>query len=143
MNLSLFRIIPAAILIVLGIVVMAVATFGVFRIKYVLNRMHSSAMIDSLGMLLIAAGLGILYGLTMPTLKLIFIVTLFWCASPVCAHLLIDLETDTNEKLERHCEILPLTAVEEEMRRREEAAEVQPHADAAEQSMHTEGGAEA
>lgn len=109
MNISLIRLIPAAVLILLGVVVIAVATFGVFRIRYVLNRMHASAMIDSLGLLLILGGLAILYGFTMPTLKLIFIVTLFWCASPVCAHLLMDLEADTSDSLHLHCEIRPLS----------------------------------
>ena len=112
MNTSLIVQIPAAVLILLGVVVMAVATFGVFRIRYVLNRMHASAMIDSLGLLLIVAGLGLLYGFSMATLKLVFIVTLFWCASPVCAHLLMDLEADTNENLSARCEILALSELE-------------------------------
>ena len=125
MNISLFQFIPAAVLIALGVLVMAIATFGVFRIRYVLNRMHASAMIDSLGTLFIAAGLGILYGFSMPTLKLLVIVALFWCASPVCAHILIDLETDTNEALASHCEIWPLSAVEEELSEREAAEEAE------------------
>ena len=49
----MIRFIIAAIFIVAGIFVFAAAAFGVFKFKYVLNRMHVAAKCDSLGALLI------------------------------------------------------------------------------------------
>ena len=111
MSISLVRFIPAAILITAGIAVMAVGACGVFRIRYVLNRMHAAAMGDSLGLPLVTLGLIILFGWSMASLKLLLIVALYWLASPVCSHLLAFMETFTTDALEEHCEILPLQAV--------------------------------
>ena len=58
----MIRFIIAAIFIVAGIFVFAAAAFGVFKFKYVLNRMHVAAKCDSLGALLILVGCMILGG---------------------------------------------------------------------------------
>ena len=108
MTISLMRFIPAALLITAGVALIAVSTFGVFRIRYVLNRLHAAAIGDSLGMPLIAAGLAILYGWSMATVKLLLILALFWLTSPVCSHLLSALEVSTNEDLEENCRVVPL-----------------------------------
>ena len=67
----MIRFIIAAIFIVAGIFVFAAAAFGVFKFKYVLNRMHVAAKWDSLGALLIMAGCMILGGFSFMTLKLL------------------------------------------------------------------------
>lgn len=105
MNISVIRFLIAAVFIILGVLVMAIQTFGVFRIKYVLNRMHASAMGDSLGIFLIVVGLMIVFGISMASLKLFFLVVLFWFAAPVCSHLLSKLEVATNDHLEEECEV--------------------------------------
>ena len=105
MSISLIRFIPAAILIAAGVVVMAVGTFGIFRIHYALNRMHAAAMGDSLGFPLIALGVMILFGFSFTTLKIFFVILLFWVASPTCSHLLAGFEVSTNDKLEEECEL--------------------------------------
>ena len=112
MNFSLLRFFPAAVLIAAGIVVMIIGTIGVFRIHYVLNRLHAAAMGDSLGLLLIALGLTILCGWSLSSLKLLMMVTLFWIASPVCSHLLSGLEAFTNDELEEECQIITLAELE-------------------------------
>ena len=48
MNISLIRFIIAAVLIMIGILIMVIQTFGVFKLSYALNRMHAAAMGDSL-----------------------------------------------------------------------------------------------
>ncbi len=105
MSISIVRFIIAAILIMMGIIIMAIQTFGVFKIKYVLNRMHAAAMGDSLGIFLIVLGLIVIYGLTLTSAKLFFVIVIFWFASPVCSHLLTKLEVSTNDKLEEECEV--------------------------------------
>ena len=105
MSINLFQFIIAAVLITLGIAVMILQTFGIFRIHYVLNRMHAAAMGDTLGIFLIVAGLMVIYGFSMASAKLFALIVLFWSASPVCAHLLSKLEVHTNEHLEEECEV--------------------------------------
>lgn len=104
MNAGIIRMVIAAILIALGVVVMAIGTFGVFRIKYVLNRMHAAAMGDSLGIMLIAAGVCVIFGFSFVTLKVLCVLLLFWIASPTCSHLLAGFEVSTNDKIKEECE---------------------------------------
>ena len=44
-------------------------------------------------------------GLTFVSLKLLLIIIFFWNASPVCSHLISNLEVQTNPDLEKECEI--------------------------------------
>lgn len=105
MNISLVRFIIAAILIMIGILIMAIQIFGVFKLNYVLNRMHAAAMGDSLGIFMIIIGLIVIFGFSYASLKLLTVLVLFWFASPVCSHLLAKLEASTNECLEEECEV--------------------------------------
>ena len=105
MNISSIRFIIAAVLIMTGIMIMMIQTFGVFKLKYVLNRMHAAAMGDSMGMLMIILGMIVIYGISLASLKLLTILVLFWFASPVCSHLLAKLEVSTNEQIEEECEV--------------------------------------
>ena len=105
MSLSLVQFIFAAILIVPGVVIMILETFGIFHIKYVLNRMHAAAMGDSLGILLIACGVMICFGISFTTLKILCVVLLYWVAAPTCSHLLAGFEVFTNDHLEDECEL--------------------------------------
>lgn len=95
----------SAIFIVIGLVTLCVSVFGVFRFHYVLNRMHSAAMGDSLGILFIIFGLMILSGFQFGTLKLALIILFFWLAGPVSSHMIAQMETLTNEKLREECEV--------------------------------------
>lgn len=95
-----------------GLLIMGVATFvlevlGVFRFKYVLNRMHAAAMGDTLGIGASLAGLMILSGFRFVTLKLALVLVFLWCASPVSSHLISRLECTINEDLGKFCEVDP------------------------------------
>lgn len=94
-----------AIFIVIGLLTLCVSVFGVFRFHYVLNRMHSAAMGDSLGILFIIFGLMILSGFQFGTLKLALIILFFWLAGPVSSHMIAQMEALTNEKLREECEV--------------------------------------
>ena len=86
----MIRFIIAAIFIVAGIFVFAAAAFGVFKFKYVLNRMHVAAKCDSLGALLILVGC--------MTLKLLLVLLILWITSPVAAHLIVKAEVKTQDE---------------------------------------------
>ncbi len=99
------QLIVGGIFIVIGLLTLCVAVFGVFRFQYVLNRMHSSAMGDSLGILFIIFGLMILSGFQFGTLKLALIIVFFWLAGPVSSHMIGQMEVLTNEKIKEECEV--------------------------------------
>ncbi len=89
-----------------GVGIMLIGTIGVFKFKYVLNRMHAAAMNDTLGILFILLGLAVREGFTPATLKLLLVIAFLWLASPVCSHLVGKLEAGTNENIEKECEII-------------------------------------
>lgn len=99
------QLIAGGSLIVIGIMTMCAAVLGVFRFHYVLNRMHASAMGDSLGILFVILGLMVLSGFQSGTLKLMLIVVFFWLAGPVSSHMIGKLEVMINEKLKEECEV--------------------------------------
>ena len=91
MNISLIRFIIAAVLIMIGILIMVIQTFGVFKLNYALNRMHAAAMGDSLGIMMIVLGMMVIYGISFASLKLLTV--------------LAKLEVSTNEQIEDECEV--------------------------------------
>lgn len=99
------QLIAGGIFIIIGLLTLCVAVFGVFRFKYVLNRMHSSAMGDSLGILFIIFGLMILSGFQFGTLKLALIIVFFWWAGPVSSHMIGQMEVLINENIKEECEV--------------------------------------
>ena len=101
MNVETLRFILCALLMLLGLFFEVSAVIGVFRFRYVLNRMHAAAMGDTLGILFLLLGLAVANGASMLSVKLLLLVALFWMASPVASHLIGRLELVTNEELDR------------------------------------------
>ena len=87
----------AAVFISAGIFIFAVATFGIFRFRYVLNRMHIAAQCDTMGALLSLVGVMILTGFTFTTIKLILCIAFIWAASPLASHLIAKAEYVSQE----------------------------------------------
>lgn len=92
-------------LLLIGLGIFALQIFGVFKFKYVLNRMHAAAMGDTLGIGVSLTGLIVLSGLQFTSLKMALIIVFLWLASPVSSHLISRLEVVTNEHLEEECEL--------------------------------------
>ncbi|MFG6333078.1 MAG: monovalent cation/H(+) antiporter subunit G [Lachnospiraceae bacterium] len=105
MTMAWIQLIAGGSLIVIGIMTMCVAVIGVYRFHYVLNRMHASAMADSLGILFVILGLMILSGFRFGTLKLALVIAFFWLAGPVSSHMIGKLEVLINENLKEDCEV--------------------------------------
>ena len=74
---------------------------GVYRFKYVLNRMNAAALIDTLALLFMNIALVIANGFTMTSLKLLLIVAIMWLTSPISGHLISKLEYITNDEIEQ------------------------------------------
>lgn len=89
----------AAACLLVGIIFMILAVFGVNRFHKALNRMHAAAMGDTLGILFVFAGLILMKGFSMDSLKLFLVILFFWSAGPVSGHMISRLEAMTDEEL--------------------------------------------
>ncbi|NCC16136.1 MAG: monovalent cation/H(+) antiporter subunit G [Clostridia bacterium] len=90
----------AAIFIIFGLIVFLISIFGIFRFKYVLNRMHAAALGDTLGLGLIVVGL-MIYSLNFFVVaKLLLIILFFWLSAPIATHSIAKVEVLTNKNYE-------------------------------------------
>ena len=92
-------------LLIVGLLIFVVELYGVFKFKYVLNRMHTAAMGDTMGLGISLLGLIVLCGFNFTSLKMGLIIVFLWLASPVSSHLIARLEVTINEDLEQYCEL--------------------------------------
>lgn len=95
------RFFGGAFFLLIGMFIFVVEMIGVFRFKYVLNRMHAAAMGDTLGIGSCLLGLIIIHGLNLGSLKLFFVIVFLWFSSPVASHLIARLEVTTGEDTEK------------------------------------------
>ena len=102
---EMIRFILGCIFIVAGLVIFAIEVYGNYRFGYVLNRMHSASIGDSFGIVLCLIGCVFFFGLSYTSLKIACVVVFLWFSSPVCSHIVAKLETETNEELEKECEV--------------------------------------
>lgn len=102
---EMIRFIFAAVFLLSGVLCMASAVLGMYRFKFVLNRMHTAATADTFGLLLCMIGLIIWKGFGFEALKMVIIIAFFWISGPVSSHLIARMEVSTNEKLEEECEV--------------------------------------
>ena len=91
--------------VVIGLFLTFVGVFGFYKFKFILNRMHSAAIIDTLGLFFIVLGLVIAYGfpvndgvLDLTSIKLCCVVLFLWLTSPVCSHIIAKLIYMTDAK---------------------------------------------
>ena len=96
------RFLAGAALLVCGLLVFLIGIIGVFRFKYVLNRMHAAAMGDTLGIGCCLLGLILMCGFSFTSLKLFLVIAFLWFSSPVSSHLIARLEAATDEEPQAH-----------------------------------------
>lgn len=97
---EMFRFVLGSAFLLIGMVVFAIEVFGIFRLNCALNRLHSAALGDTLGISSCMIGLMIMEGVTFTTLKMALVILFFWMASPVSSHLLANLEITTYADLD-------------------------------------------
>lgn len=107
-----FKFLAGAALLLLGTVIFLFEMIGVFRFKYVLNRMHAAAMGDTLGIGCCILGLIVMNGLNLASLKLFLVIVFLWFSSPVSSHLIARLEVTTDEEGDKHYRRVNLTCGE-------------------------------
>ncbi len=95
------RAVLGAAFLLLGAVTFAISVLGVLRFKYVLNRLHASAIADTLGTLLSVLGLIILRGFSFAAVKLILIVLFMWFTGPICTNRIAAAEVATDDEYKK------------------------------------------
>ena len=106
MILQWLRFAAAALLMFWGLATLLATAVGVFRFRYVLNRIHVAAKCDTFGVLLTFSSLAIMFGWSVASLKLLLIIVFLWIANPVSGHLIAHLEVATNPKIRDECEVM-------------------------------------
>lgn len=92
----------AAVLMLCGVISSGIAILGVFRFRFVMNRMHCAAILDTLGMAGILCGLMVLSGDPDAIAKLLCALMLLWIGSPLASHLVAKMEITTDETADAH-----------------------------------------
>ncbi len=92
MTVQWIRFIAGTAFLAFGLFFIVTSVIGNFRFKFALNRMHSAALGDTLGLLGIVLGMCFYHGLNAATVKLLVIVALVWITSPVASHLIMLME---------------------------------------------------
>ena len=100
------RLILAIICMIMGLLMEMIAVFGIYKFKFVMNRMHAAAIGDTMALFLITVSLLIMNGFSLFSLKLIVTWGFLWMASAVSSHVLCRMEVTIDEKSVReNCEV--------------------------------------
>lgn len=89
-----------------GIWALFTSTVGIFRFKYVLNRIHVASKCDTFGLLLTLGSMMVMSGFTMTSLRLLLLIVFVWIANPVASHLTAYLEVATNPRIDEEFEVI-------------------------------------
>ena len=95
----------SALLMLMGLSAIFTTTFGIFRFKYVLNRIHVAAKCDTAGMMLCLGSLIVMNGFEITSLRMLLLIVFVWIANPVAGHLIAYLEVATNPKIDEEFEV--------------------------------------
>lgn len=117
------KFVVGAILLLIGMGIFAIEIVGVFKFKYVLNRMHAAAMGDTLGIGCSLLGLIIMSGFNYTSLKLFMVICFLWLSSPVASHLIARLDVTTDEESQKHYRRVSLKELEKELREKRQEEE--------------------
>lgn len=94
-----------ALCVLMGCFIVITAIVGLFRFDFALNRLHASAMADTLGLSLLVLGVMLAVGLSPVLWKLLLVVVLQWCTSPLSGHMLGEFEYQTDRDVGRYLEL--------------------------------------
>ena len=96
------RFVICACLCAAGLITVLSSVFGVFRFRFVLNRMHCAALIDTLGTLFLLAALMVASPAPEYFWKLLAVLVLLWIGSPLASHLVSRMELATDKDALAH-----------------------------------------
>ena len=101
------RFIVAAVFLIAAAVMEIISVFGIFKFKFVMNRMHAAAIGDTMALLLASVGLIIIKGISWFSIKMIIVVGFLWLASSISSHVIMRMEYTIDEPgVREECEVL-------------------------------------
>ncbi|MBQ0042565.1 MAG: monovalent cation/H(+) antiporter subunit G [Lachnospiraceae bacterium] len=89
----------------LAMLVFVFQIVGIFRYKFLLNKMHVAGMGDTLALFLAAIGLILLSGFNMTSVKLALVFVFMWFTSPTSSHLIAGMEVLTDKTVKNHVDV--------------------------------------
>jgi len=102
---EMLQFILSCVFIGIGIIVCFIGVYGTYKFKFVLNRMHSAALIDTCGLFFIILGCIVSKQFDATSIKLLFVFVFLWLTCPISSHLIskVELETDNqlNDEIEK------------------------------------------
>lgn len=72
-----------------GTVFLCISLAGSFRFGYSLNRLHASAICDTLVLMFFITGCIVASGINIASFKFLLVLALQWCSSPLVAHIFV------------------------------------------------------
>ena len=100
------RFVLTAVLMLGGLFLLMTGVLAQYRFRYVLNRMHAAGMGDSLGLLMVIAGLCLQAPDGWVVAKFLLTAFFLWITSPTAGHLIARLELTLNEHPENEMEVV-------------------------------------
>ncbi len=94
----------STLFIILGVIVFAIGTIGVYKFKFVLNRMHVASLLDTMGLFFIVLGCAIGRHFDAVSIKMLLVFGILWLTSPISSHFIAKLECLTDERLSEKVE---------------------------------------
>ncbi len=102
---DIVRVVLGLAFLLFGLFTFLTAVLGLFRFKYILNRMHAAAVGDTLGIFLVLIGLIFLHGFNLAGFKTLLVLLFMWLTSPVASHLIAQMEVTTIPDIKSECEV--------------------------------------
>jgi len=96
----------AALFFASGLFIFGIATLGLYRLGYALNRIHAAAKCDTLGTLLVLLGICCFIGIGFTTVKLALLIVFIWLTNPVAVYMIGRAEVIINPNLRDEMEVV-------------------------------------
>ena len=87
-----------------GTVFLCISLIGTFKFGYSLNRLHASAICDTLVLMFFISGCIIASGINIVSFKFFLVIALQWCTSPLVSHIFVKAKYLTDENLYLYCD---------------------------------------
>jgi multicomponent Na+:H+ antiporter subunit G len=93
----MIRVVIAAVLFAFAAATLLLSVIGVYKFRFVMNRMHAAALGDTLGIGCVLIAVAILTGELVPILKLALVLVFMFLTGPVVTHLIAGAEVETHK----------------------------------------------
>lgn len=87
-----------------GTVFLCISLAGTFRFGYSLNRLHASAICDTLVLMFFITGCIVASGISITSFKFFLVLAIQWCTSPLVSHIFVKAKYLTADNIHLYCD---------------------------------------